>query len=67
MKPESEIEILSNLHHPNIIHMHEVFQCSDQLKIVMELVKGRNLQEWIMYSEDSQGDEAEYQMSKVLR
>ena len=40
----SEVETMSLLHHPNIVHLEEVFQDEENLWIVMDYVPGGELQ-----------------------
>jgi serine/threonine protein kinase len=37
---EKEIEIMSSLDHPHIVHLNEVFTNADTVFLVMELAKG---------------------------
>jgi serine/threonine protein kinase len=43
---EYEIDILSNLHNPNIVHLYEIFKTSEELYMVMEYVDGLSLTDW---------------------
>ena len=36
----TEIDVLKTLHHPNIIHLYDVFYTSQKIYIVMELMEG---------------------------
>ena len=38
-----EIEIMTRLHHPYIVDLHEVFPTQDKIYVVMELVPGGEL------------------------
>jgi len=44
----NEIEILSKVDHPNIVRMHAIFDTSESLFIVMELMEGGELYEEII-------------------
>ncbi|KAL2103776.1 hypothetical protein ACEWY4_000644 [Coilia grayii] len=44
---QREIEIVSHLSHPNIIQMHEVFECRDKIVIVMEYASGGELYDYV--------------------
>ncbi|XP_063065555.1 NUAK family SNF1-like kinase 1 [Engraulis encrasicolus] len=44
---QREIEIVSQLSHPNIIQMHEVFECRDKIVIVMEYASGGELYDYV--------------------
>ncbi|XP_076132945.1 NUAK family SNF1-like kinase 1 [Alosa pseudoharengus] len=44
---QREIEIVSLLTHPNIIRMHEVFECREKIVMVMEYASGGELYDYI--------------------
>ena len=46
-----EIRALQELKHPNVVVIHESGECREGLYIVMELLRGRNLGDWL--SDDS--------------
>lgn len=52
-----EVEILQNTSHPNIVHLHDVFDNGGEVILVLELVQGGELFEYI--SEKEQLSEAE--------
>ena len=37
---QSEVEILSQLDHPNVVKLYEIFDTSDRLQLVLELMVG---------------------------
>jgi len=48
----SEVEILSNMDHPNIVKYFESFEEGNSLYIAMELVEGMSLQYYLNYLEE---------------
>lgn len=44
----TEINLLKNLDHPNIVKLYEVFEDDDHLYLVFELVEGEELFEYIV-------------------
>ena len=52
-KAVNEIEIWKKFHHPNIIHYDNSFTLSENCYIVMELVEGLSLGEYISYLKDN--------------
>lgn len=43
-----EVEVLLRLDHPNVAKLHEVFECQDDLYLVMELLQGGSLAELLL-------------------
>jgi serine/threonine protein kinase len=58
MYVQNEIQILSELDHPNVVKMIEYAETKDQIFIVMELMKGGELFERIIEKEQFTEDEA---------
>jgi len=58
MYVQNEIQILSELDHPNVVKMIEFFETKDQIFIVMELMKGGELFDRIIEKEQFTEDEA---------
>jgi calcium/calmodulin-dependent protein kinase I len=54
----TEVEILSNLDHPNVVKMFEVFEAEDYLYIVLELMTGGELFDRIVEKESYSEKEA---------
>ncbi len=48
---KSEIQILMMIEHPNIVKFYEALQSKSQIYIVMELVKGNDLNKIIIRNE----------------
>lgn len=59
----TEVQILSDLNHPNIVKLKEVFEDKDSFYMVMELMKGGDLAETIGESEFL----SEAKAAKILR
>jgi len=48
---KTEIDILKQLDHPNIVHLHQVYQNKNNIKVIMELLTGGDLSERSITSE----------------
>lgn len=59
----TEITILKNVHHPNIINLHHVFENRHKIYLVMELLEGGELFDLIV----KRGCLTEAETSKVMR
>lgn len=59
---ESEIAVLRKVKHPNIVQLHEVFECPDKVYVVMELATGGELFDRIV----SKGYFTEREATQVL-
>ena len=53
-----EAQVLSSLHHPNIVHVYDFFAEDDNYYLIMEYVDGRNLEE-ILYEQGKPFSESE--------
>uniref|UniRef100_A0A7S2S4A0 non-specific serine/threonine protein kinase n=1 Tax=Mucochytrium quahogii TaxID=96639 RepID=A0A7S2S4A0_9STRA len=49
---KTEIEILKQLDHPNIVRLHEVYQNKSNIRIVMELLTGGDLSSRFLVDEE---------------
>lgn len=54
----SEIDILSQIDHPNIVKLHEIFDEKESLELVMELMMGGELFDRIVEKEHYSEKEA---------
>ncbi|KAJ3448905.1 hypothetical protein M0813_27758 [Anaeramoeba flamelloides] len=63
---ENEIEILSTVDHPNVIRMHEIFETTDKIYIVMEIVTGGELFDRIERLDHLTEQESAYLIKKIL-
>jgi serine/threonine protein kinase len=59
----SEIEALRSLHHPNIIRMFDVYTTEEKIFIVMELMEGGELFDYVV----QKGTLTEEEASKIVR
>lgn len=63
---ESEIVALQQLHHPNIITLYDVYITSEKIYIVMELMKGGELFDYVVQKGTLTEDEASFIVRKVI-
>lgn len=62
----NEINILSEIDHPNIVKLHEAYETDDKLYIVMELMKGGELFDRIVENEFFSEKEAKEVLSPII-
>lgn len=60
-----EIKILQELHHPNIISLHDLFETSDRIFIVMEYMRGGELFDYVVAKGTLNEEEASLIVRKV--
>lgn len=58
-----EINVLKSLNHPNIIHLEDTFESSDRIYMVMELMKGGELFDYVV----EKGTLSEEEASNIVR
>lgn len=58
-----EIKVLKSLHHPNIIHLEETFESPDRIYMVMELMMGGELFDYVV----EKGTLSEEEASVIVR
>jgi len=63
---QTEIDILNQVHHPNVIQLKEMFETSTHLYLVMELVTGGELFDRIVQQGSFNEKEASYVTKQVL-
>jgi len=63
---QTEIDILNQVHHPNVIELKEMFETSTHLYLVMELVTGGELFDRIVQQGSFNEKEASYVTRQVL-
>eukprot|EP01127_Copromyxa_protea_P004764 TRINITY_DN1458_c0_g1_i2.p1 TRINITY_DN1458_c0_g1~~TRINITY_DN1458_c0_g1_i2.p1 ORF type:complete len:286 (-),score=64.71 TRINITY_DN1458_c0_g1_i2:117-974(-) len=63
---KNEIEILSKVHHPNIVQMYAIFDTPENLFIVMELMEGGELYEEIIQRSTFSEQEAAQIIQQLL-
>lgn len=63
---QTEIDILNQVHHPNVIELREMFETSTHLYLVMELVTGGELFDRIVAQGSFNEKEASYVTKQVL-
>lgn len=61
-----EVEILAELKHTNIISLYEVYEKPNEVILVLELVRGGELFEFIADKEKLNEDEASFLVSQIL-
>ena len=62
----NEIEILSQVDHPNVVKMHEVFEDGDNYYLVMELMTGGELFDRVVEKEFYSEKEAAETMRPII-
>jgi len=60
---QTEINVLRNLHHPNIINLQDVYITNDKIFIVMELMSGGELFDYVV----ERGTLTEEEASQIIR
>ena len=60
---QTEIEVLQNLCHPSIIRLYDVYMTRDKLFIVMELMEGGELFDYVLHK----GALTEKEASQIVR
>jgi serine/threonine protein kinase len=60
---QTEIRVLRNLHHPNIIHLKDVYITKEKIFIVMELMSGGELFDYVV----EKGTLTEEEASQIIR
>jgi len=63
---QTEIDILNQVHHPNVIELREMFETSTHLYLVMEIVTGGELFDRIVQQGSFNEKEASYVTKQVL-
>ncbi|KAI7878810.1 kinase-like protein [Lichtheimia hyalospora FSU 10163] len=61
-----EITLMESLDHPNVVHLYETFETADSLYLVMEYVRGVNLDEYLQQS-NSRGALKEDEARHIFR
>lgn len=61
-----EIEILQHLHHPNIVEFEDVIETADKIFVIMELVQGGELFEYLLDRGPLQEDVALHVFRQVM-
>jgi PAS domain S-box-containing protein len=56
--PPREIELLWNLKHPNIVHLYDILYAHDAAYLIMEVVGGGELLDYVLQSQQLLEDEA---------
>jgi serine/threonine protein kinase len=60
-----EINVLKALHHPNIIHLEDTFESPDRIYMVMELMKGGELFDYVVEKGTLSEEEASILVRKI--
>ncbi len=60
-----EINVLKALHHPNIIHLEDTFESNDRIYMVMELMKGGELFDYVVEKGTLSEEEASILVRKI--
>jgi len=63
---KNEVEILLSIQHPNVIHLYDLFDTTEHLYMVMELVTGGELFERIVEREQYSEEDAKEVMRQLL-
>lgn len=63
---ESEIRFLTQLNHESVVHVYDHFECDGKLYIVMELVEGMNIEQYVASRGPMRWDEAMGYLVKLL-
>jgi death-associated protein kinase len=61
-----EVEILDDLKHNNIISLHDVFETKTEMILIIELVSGGELFEYISEKDHLSEEEAAYFITQIL-
>ena len=61
-----EITLMESLDHPNVVRLYETFETADSLYLVMEYVRGVNLDEYLQQS-NSRGAVKEDEARHIFR
>ena len=61
-----EIEILQHLHHPNIVEFEDVIETADKIFVIMELIQGGELFEYLLDRGPLQEDVALHVFRQVM-
>lgn len=60
-----EIKVLKSLNHPNIIHLEDTFETADRIYIVMEMMKGGELFDYVVEKGTLSEEEASILVRKI--
>jgi serine/threonine protein kinase len=61
-----EIKVLQTLNHPNIIHLEDTFETPERIYIVMELMKGGELFDYVVEKSALSEEEASVLVRKII-
>lgn len=62
-----EITLMESLDHPNVVHLYETFETADSLFLVMEYVRGVNLDEYLQQQSNTRGALKEDEARHIFR
>ncbi|XP_045894631.1 death-associated protein kinase 2 isoform X1 [Micropterus dolomieu] len=63
---EREVDILQQLHHPNIVELHDVFENRTDVVLILELVSGGELFDFLAQKESLSEEEATQFIKQIL-
>ncbi|XP_061903508.1 death-associated protein kinase 2 isoform X2 [Entelurus aequoreus] len=63
---EQEVEVIQVLQHPNIVALKDVFECRSEVVLILEIVSGGELFDFIAEKENLTEDEAIQFMKQIL-
>jgi len=63
---EREVEILKSIEHPNIISLHEVFESKQEVVLILQMVAGGELFDYLSEKEFLREDEARIFIRQIL-
>jgi len=63
---ETEVDILSKVHHPNIIKLEEVFETSEKVFMIMEIIQGGELFDKIVELQSYTEKDASHLVAQIL-
>lgn len=63
---QKEVNILTSVDHPNIIHLYEVYECRTEVILVLELVAGGELFDYISEKDHLSEEEASSFLKQIL-